>query len=371
MSDHAQIGERVRAALGERSQSWLASQVEMPRDSMSRSLNGLRGFSSVELARIADVLGADVREFITGEPDPHRLVVAARHTWDPITRERANAGRDEDETTLQAISLAYRQAYPHGAPRAPDVPSTPGEVAEALGDQFVRQFLDRLEERLGIDVIRLPSISTAYSVTAAGRGVVVLPSTGNWWKSNFDLAHEVAHLALGHLATPSRDVDQAHELAANAFASELLMPEARIRQIEWSTISRRDVAQFLWDTGVGTSALANRLQSLGVEVSADVVPMLAAPMPGAMRSVQGEMDLPRPSGSTQFEEAFDAFDARMQDAARRRFPVTLVAIHRRRIEEDGVSPGTLAWMLDTPVDDLVQVSAALDGAFDVEELFGA
>ena len=106
-------------------------------------------------------------------------------------------------------------------------------------------------------------------------------------------------------------------------------------------------------------------------VQADVVPMLAAPMPGAMRSVQGEMDLPRPSGSTQFEEAFDAFDARMQDAARRRFPVTLVAIHRRRIEEDGVSPGTLAWMLDTPVDDLVQVSAALDGAFDAEELFGA
>jgi transcriptional regulator with XRE-family HTH domain len=54
------------------SQRALTEKAGMTTDALSRALNGQRGFSSRELARIADQLGADLYWLITGTPDPQR-----------------------------------------------------------------------------------------------------------------------------------------------------------------------------------------------------------------------------------------------------------------------------------------------------------
>ena len=371
MSTNLEIGARVREALGERSQAWLCEQIGKPTDTMSRSLNGHRGFSSVEIAKIADALDVDVHWLITGQPDPLRISVAARHDYDHNTGERSNPGREGDERELQSVALAYRQAYPNADRQTPALPTTAGEVRAALGDDFVLKFADRLEERLDVDVIRVQHLSTAYSFTLGGRMAIMLPATGNWWRSNFDLAHEVAHLALRHHSVETESEVDNRELAANQFASELLMPETVMRAINWDTIDCAEVGQFLWDRGVGTKAVFHRLEGLGIGARADVVGMLARPMPGALRPYQHQLDLPTPDGGNVFVAAlFDAIDERMQKASQRRFPLTLLAAHRQRIEDTGLTPATLAWMLQTPIDDLAEDAEPAGTVGDLLAAFG-
>ena len=67
-----------------------------------------------------------------------------------------------------------------------------------LGYGFVRPFADRLEKYLGVEVVRVTELSTAYSLTVGGRAVIAVPATGNWFRENWDIAHELGHLIMGH-----------------------------------------------------------------------------------------------------------------------------------------------------------------------------
>lgn len=371
MSTNVEIGARAKEALGDHSQAWLCEKIEKSTDTMSRSLNGHRGFSSVEIAKIADALNVDVHWLITGEPDPLRVSIAARHDYDHSTGERSNPGRASDEQELHSVELAYRQAYPNAERQTKPIPSTVEGVREALGDGFVLDFADKLEEHLGVDVIRVQHLSTAYSFTLGGRMAVMLPATLNWWRSNFSLAHEVAHLALGHDDVGTESEIDAREFAANQFASELLMPESTIRALNWDTITCADVGQFLWGQGIGTQALGHRLNGLGIGTTADVAEMLTRRMPGALRPWQQQLTLPRANSGNLFADIFyDPIDERMQKASQRRFPLTLLAAHRQRIEDTGLNPATLAWMLQSPVEDLAEGEQPAGTVDDLLAAFG-
>jgi hypothetical protein len=106
----------------------------------SRALRGQRAFSSIELARVSDLLDADIHWLITGEPDPHRLVIAARHDYDFESGRRDVPGQAVDEELLDGVGLAYRQAYkgdPLAASNLPagviGLPSRPSGSSDATG----------------------------------------------------------------------------------------------------------------------------------------------------------------------------------------------------------------------------------------------
>ena len=64
------IGQRVLGALPEGTpRKEIARQVGMTEDAFSRALRGQRGFSALELARLAEVLDQDIHLLITGVPD--------------------------------------------------------------------------------------------------------------------------------------------------------------------------------------------------------------------------------------------------------------------------------------------------------------
>ena len=191
------IGDRVRTALQGTplQQKQLAQRVGMTPDALSRALSGHRGFSAIEIAEIASELDVDVHELITGEPDPRRMVLAARHTFDHETGERRVDGAEDDQAALADVRLAYAQAG--DAPDATALPTDVGAVRSLLHPDFVRSFIDNLAA-IEVDVVRFDAVSTAYSFVVEARPVIVLPETGNWFWENWALAHELGHLALGH-----------------------------------------------------------------------------------------------------------------------------------------------------------------------------
>lgn len=334
----ATIGKRVAALIPARGQAQVAAAVGMGADALSRALSGQRGFGAGELARIADYFGADLHELITGEPDPHRVKMVARHDYDQETGERSVPGRAADEPVLEDIVLAYRQAPPPPRPQW----RPPADVAAAraaLGAGFVRPFIDRIEERLGIDVVRVAELSTAYSFIVEDRAVIAVPAVASWFWENFSLAHELGHLVLQHHAAEA--THQAHEAAAHAFAAELLMPAELLRSSSWADLDAGQLAARVWDLGVSTEALAIRLESLGIEC--------AVAQEWRPRDRKTQKLLRRHWTPT---EPGDPITRRMDDAAPRRFPVALQAAHQEQIAAGQIGKGTLAWMLGVAPDRL-------------------
>lgn len=321
-----------------------ARRVEMAPDALSRALGGKRGFASVELVRIADELEQDIHTLVTGEPSPHQVLVSARHHYDHQTSGRSVPTYAEDKRALEDICTAYAQAKlparPHRVP-GPDVET----VRDALGPEFVRPFADRIEERLCIDVIRLTELGTAYSGSVLGRTFIAVPASGSWFRENWDLAHEVAHVA-----------GLSSEADANAFAANLFMPECVLKSIDWGSASQEAVADYLWQAGVSTSALKVRLESL----------RLANGRVGTMLNQTTQRLLRR--ARSWSHEFGDEITIRMEASSRRRFPVELQEAHEVAVEEGRIGTRFLAWMRGLAPDRIAEAYVEEENDPSVEEL---
>lgn len=354
------IGSRARARIKEssRTQAELAAAIGMTTDAFSRALSAQRNFSSIELANLADELNEDVYWLITGEPDPNRILVNARHDFDRITGHRSIPGYERDKEVLTDIGLAYRQGYP--APSAnhngTELPTNAIDARTALGQDFVRTLVDRIEEHFGIDVVRVKELSTAYSFEIGGRMVIAVPANGNWFRENWDIAHELGHFVLRHPLSDS--IAPELEAAANAFAAELLLPQSLVASTNWEAVSDADLARLVWEYGVSTDALAARIQTVAGRVPPHISVWAGAPTQRLLRR------------SANFGETgpfADAITQRMEQSAARRFPLHLLETHLDRVASGAIGKNTLAWMLGINPDEL-EVDAPAPVPVDVDEL---
>jgi len=336
------IGLRVAQALPSGiSQKEIAQQIGMTEDAFSRALRGQRGFSAIELANLAEVLDADIHLLITGQPDPNRLVPSARHNFDPESRARTVEDAAGDQLVLSDVALAYRQAASVVESVASTIPTDLASTVDALGPSFVRCFIERLAV-MGIDVVRLSGLSTTYSLYFGDRAVIVLKETGNWFNENFGLAHELGHLTLGHrgvLASEDQRVTS-EEYAANAFAAELLLPRDLMCSVGWSSISAADLASFVWDRGISTATLRNRLDNLGLAITAATRALLSQTTQRLLRH------------HWVANESGDPITDRMSSASARTFPTWLKDAHLDGIAAGRLQKHTLAWMLGVDADEL-------------------
>lgn len=339
-----EMGQRIRELMPSgMSQRQLAQRVGMTPDALSRALNGLRGLSPLEAASIARTLGADTHWLITGAPDPLALTVAARHSWDPQRRVRVNYGGDEDGSTLVRVASLYRAAYPQGPAASAELPEAPDALRDVFGTSFVREFADVVESRLGVDVIRIPGLTTDYSIRVGGRGVIVLATQSAWFRSNWSLAHELGHLALRHhnpYDSPRRV--QRDEQAADRFAASLLLPSTRLAEVE-ALADERSTASLIWELGVSTEAVRNQMRRARRTSNPVVTAALAKTTPRLLRD--------NLSAITDASEG-DPIVQREQLTSARRFPVGLLSALQLQTELGATSPALLAWALDVPVDDL-------------------
>jgi Zn-dependent peptidase ImmA (M78 family)/transcriptional regulator with XRE-family HTH domain len=367
------IGTRVReraAALGIPSQQELARRVGMAPDALSRALNGGRGFAITELISIADALGVALHWLATGLEDPHQLSVAARHGYDHATKERQVVDWSTSRAVLENIALAYTQVDDRLPVRiGPAVPTAARQARDALlqagGVGFVRQLADVIEAAFPVDVVRATEVDGGFTVGIGRRVVLAVSDTSNWFHQNFSLAHELGHVAarsMGSIDAPVSDVDHV-ERQANAFAAELLLPADEMRMRDWSRMTPSEVADFLWESGVSTKALASRLDGLRLE---------AGQLGWRLRD-QSTQKFLRQHLVTPEGDANLLVSRRMQEAAARRFPIGLLTAHRDAIEDGALHAKTLAWMLD---DDAEAIEAELrprdesDSVDDLAEFLG-
>jgi Zn-dependent peptidase ImmA (M78 family)/transcriptional regulator with XRE-family HTH domain len=339
----AAVGDRIRSMmpLG-MSQRELAEKAGMTTDALSRALNGQRGFASRELARIADQLGADLHWLIAGTPDPQRVDIAARHQWDPRRRTRTNPGRDDDEELLKQVVAAYRAAFPEGPPATRPLPRSPQRMRSRLGDSFVRHSAERVGTQLEVDVVRIPCLTTDYSLRIGRRAVILLATMPSWFRSNWSLAHELGHLALGH-HDDYASTEEKNEGPADQFAADLLLPRDLMASENWREMDERGLVRFLWETGVSTEALKNRMARLRLKSSAEVGTALASSTPKLIRAFAAADEL---IGGEK------AVTLREQQASTRLVPSTLVEALHHQVETGKASPEFLAWALDVPVDEI-------------------
>ncbi|WP_158612717.1 ImmA/IrrE family metallo-endopeptidase [Frigoribacterium sp. PhB24] len=352
------IGDRIRAMLAasqpNRTQLDLARSVGMTPDALSRSLSDLRGFGIRELVDIAAQLRTSVHWLATGEPDPFEVRVAARHTFDHETKTHDSPDWQQARPTIENVALLYEQVAGRGtAPPTYGRASITGlsavqtrsALALSTGPDFVRVLAPALEDTFGIDVIRVEGAGNGYSLGVGERHVIVIGNTSNWFFQNWSMAHELGHIAQGTLS-PIDAVDPhatQHELAANAFAAELLMPSAVMHETDWTSVSTAHMATLVWELGVSTKSLRARLESLGL-LRPELDRLLSSPTQRFLRA----------HAPTLKQGTHDEITERMQEASTRRFPAHLVTAHREGVEAGALRAASLAWMLGDVEDEVAR-----------------
>ena len=124
-----------------------------------------------------------------------------------------------------------------------------------------------LAESHGIRVFSLPSVGKevdAFSFVFAGQPYIAVDANKTPERVRFDIAHEIGHLMMHEASMSELNVDTRDiEKEAQEFASNLLMPERRVKAL----ISRHAVIDDIFKAkkyfGVAAMAMAYRAHALG------------------------------------------------------------------------------------------------------------
>ncbi|MEU4433489.1 XRE family transcriptional regulator [Nocardia rhamnosiphila] len=278
------IADRVRDVIRASglSQRDFGARIGLDETKLSKSLSGTRRFSSVDLARIADLSGRTVDWFVTGtEP---QLAVAARtsggNATDALRIARQYSGMRSDMAAL-GFPQPWRPVpidLTNGTYRAQGQRLAGAASARIPVDDIPRWgsgFLDAVESAFGVDIC-IAEIGSGQefdglAVSADGVKLIVLTASAVPARQRFTLAHELGHLLAGddqgfHLDQNIFDPAQRRdptEQRANAFAAAFLMPEATLRRaVEAGGFGPAAFAALVCDLVVSPSALAYRMLDL-------------------------------------------------------------------------------------------------------------
>jgi Zn-dependent peptidase ImmA (M78 family)/transcriptional regulator with XRE-family HTH domain len=257
-----------------------ALRIGLDDSKLSKSMSGARRFSSLDLARIAELCQVTVDWLITGEEPP--LAVAARTTSGNAGAALAVAKRYSTLRTDMA-SLGYPQPWrpitagpgtggyaEQGRRLAQQALARVSQAGHSIGDG---NLVASTEEVFGVDVA-VVDLGVGFDGLAASADnvkLIVLATSHVPARQRFTLAHELGHLLAGddqeiHLDRDIFDKAQAKdptEMRANAFASAFLMPEGVLREAVGLTgLTDETFAALACSLMVTPSALAYRLLHL-------------------------------------------------------------------------------------------------------------
>jgi len=255
-------------------------RIGLDESKMSKSLSGARRFSSVDLARVAELCRVTVDWLITGE-EPF-LAVAARTT-------SGNAGAALDVAKRYGTLRTDMAALGYSLPWRPRITGLDmggyaeqgrsmaweafTRVRESGRSIAVSNLVALVEEVFGVDVavIELGAGFDGLAAFSEEVKLIVLGASHIPARQRFTLAHELGHLLAGddqevHLDRDVYDRTQSKdpsELRANAFASAFLMPEGLLRAaVDSVGLTEHTFVALACDLMVTPSALAYRLLHL-------------------------------------------------------------------------------------------------------------
>ncbi|MEV4802148.1 XRE family transcriptional regulator [Nonomuraea sp. NPDC049421] len=285
-------------------QAEFAAKAGLDAPKMSKSLSGIRRFTSLDLARIADLCGVSV-DWLLGVAQPTPATSArtaeahATSTHVTSTDTATNSGATVRLTSADAAVkeaerlaqfradlafLGYRQEIPRfatgGASRASvrqgrDLAAQATAHATAQGVELWRcqDLAGAVEAAFGVDV-RIHPLAPGFdglSWSDDNAALIVVGTSELPARQRFTIAHELGHLLVRDDQGLHLDVDihaadhrrQPSEKRANAFAAELLLPAEmlcdRVRRTNRSVAELARLACELW---VSPSTLAWQLFNL-------------------------------------------------------------------------------------------------------------
>ncbi|MFI2040877.1 ImmA/IrrE family metallo-endopeptidase [Streptomyces bottropensis] len=282
------LNARVRQVLDDVGdhQAEFARRIGMSADKLSKSLNGTRRFTSLELALIAGE-GHTTVDWLLHGTEPRRVTALAART-----REGGGAAPDDSKTAVlrhaEIIDALAGIGHHLVLPELPSVRSEPDLLAQGarLAEDAsaviglsprgvtVRGLAEQWEKAFGLIAAAtdLPDGLDGLSWDAGDFRLVLVGRTDVWTRQRFTLAHELGHILAGdatdrplteHVA-PSVDQGQA-EIRANAFAAELLMPHKELAQIACpGSLDKEGLLSLSWEYQVSPSAMATRLRALSI-----------------------------------------------------------------------------------------------------------
>lgn len=371
----AAIIERVRATMTDLrlSNRQFAERIGLDEDKLSKSLNGIRRFSPLELATISEVSGKSTDWFLTGA-EPRHMGLAARanpaaadeiqQVHESLAARFTNAqevlvglGRARTPAPLPQMNLTGRFVGEGQAMAAWASTHISEEVL--LGSS--REFIFALEDTFFVDVAtvsELPAGCDGLSFQDESFRLILLAATANWTRKRFTLAHELGHILWGDASdrilpesvNPGSETDYL-EKRANAFAGAFLMPEESIL----AAIAGHEVDEHLFHHLVMTfkvspSAMAARLAQLGqitkneaasyrnlsTQQSADA---LGRAVESVTESAEASLNLPPSNMIMEFASAYIAREV----GAKPLVSLTGLAAKdiRTLFNEDGPTPATV------------------------------
>lgn len=257
-----------------------AQDIGLDDSKLSKSLNGARRFSSLDLARIAEKCDVTVDWLVTGEEPA--LALAAR-----TTTGDARTALDSAKlyTTMRDDLAAFGWEQPWRPVSADVASGTYAQQGQALAAAALARVAAEglsvstpdlaalVESAFGADVaiVALETGFDGLAATSESAKLIVLGTSRVPARQRFTLAHELGHLLAGddqsvHLDKDVYDKAQAKdpsEVRANNFASAFLMPASVLRAaVGASGLSEDGFAALTCDLKVTPSALAIRLQQL-------------------------------------------------------------------------------------------------------------
>lgn len=332
------LGEIVRSLRSERgmTQEELARAASLPAaQTVSDIERGVRDLKAWELVRLSRVLNCSIDRLLGIEP----AVDAARVLW-----RRGSKGRSA-EVERRFVDRARRfqllEDWNSLPPRPPfpqydfDPASTSFRDAATLATQVGRA-LDLgsrpaaslsvvLQEVYRVKIFHEPLGEDGSAASSKGPfGCAVLMNADEApWRQNYNLAHEVFHLATWDATVSAWDeeedepgwLEQAERLA-NAFASHLLLPaeeveaqfEARLSEGE---VSYADLVEMAREFEVSTEALVWRLRLMSRLTQTRAEEILADPEFRRIdrRSMMGRWEAPpeEPLPARYWRLAFNAY----------------------------------------------------------------
>jgi len=259
-----------------------AERIGLDESKLSKSLSGARRFSSLDLARIAEMCQVTVDWLITGEEPP--LAMAARTSGGSAAEAIALARR---LCVLRGdmAGLGYPQPWQpvtgasgatgssgglagQGRALAAAAARRLGEAGRSAADEDLAAAVEAV---FGVDVT-IAAVGADFDGLAASSGgakIIALATTAVPSRQRFTLAHELGHLLAGddqevHLDhdiySPAQSRDPS-EARANSFAAALLMPEAGLRAaVGQDGITEQQFTALATDLMVSPSALAYRMR---------------------------------------------------------------------------------------------------------------
>ncbi|MGP4088200.1 helix-turn-helix domain-containing protein [Streptomyces sp. KR55] len=362
--------DRVRRVMGaaSMSQAAFAEKVGLTPDKLSKSLKGVRRFTSLDPALIAEAGGRTVDWLLTGR-ESSRPSLAAR-TTDATVPGREHVGDVANRFTevYEVLQLLGR------LPKLPMLPTVRTDLTRYIdqGERLAREaaaalmvadaswtvadletdtLITKCAETFGVDVAvtQLPDGVDGLAWHTDTFRLILVKPTEIWTRQRFTLAHELGHILAQDAqeavvesdVAPGRQKDLT-EVRANVFASNLLMPEPEVRhhfeQLADSHGKLSDDAFSALVVGfkVSPSALAARLSQL--------------------RLIEAQSAQHYRGLTTQIchllAGATDAFQRQLAWAAAGRFPVRVVSALYRCYADGETTLRPLAALLRRDVDEL-------------------